>query len=336
MTWAPLAESRHPSRGQMAASRPAERIDASYRARLTGWAVLVVPVLVLAGIGVVVAAVDGQREITGRASWTGILGESDHVVLGPPVTTTMSTGAAAHDGGVDAEVGQLRAEVQALRDALADLERRQTRLESELRVAVATPAAASGRQPEGVSTGRAIAAALLLREAAQTAKPFAAELAAFAALAADLSNNDAGLDRAAVAEFIAQLQPHAGTGMATRRDLRRSFATVVEAVDQARPLSWWESGLVLIGWRADPRAPVDYAATALLYDDLAGAAESLATLAGEPAAAAQGWLKLARARVAIDDAIAGLYRSALAAAPPTGPGDALASVHAAAASAELE
>ena len=335
MTWAPLAESRNPSRGRMTASRPAERIDAPYRARLTRWAVLVVPALVLAGIGVVVAAVDGQREITGRASWTGDLTESPAGAPAPTATTT-SPGIVTKDAAIDAEVRQLRAEVQALRDAVAELQRRQTRLESELRGAVATPAAASGIQLEGVAAGRAVAAALLLREAAQTAKPFAAELAAYAALAADLSPGDAGLDRAAVAELIAQLQPHAGTGMATRRDLRRSFATVAEAVDQARPLSWWESGLVLIGWRADPRAPVDYAATALLYDDLAGAADSLATLADEPAAAAQGWLNLARARLAIDHTVDGLYRSTLAAGAPAVPGEALASVRAAAPSAELE
>jgi hypothetical protein len=296
--------------------------------------------LTVMGLGTVVGSVDLERKVTSLPSWIGSLANPAAKVPAAQSTRGRAGGATARDAGFEAQLRELHAEVQELRGALAQLEHGQTHLERELRDAtagVATLAAAPGRKSEGVAAGRMISASLLLREAAQSAAPFARELGAVAALTADRADSNASFDRAALTERIAQLRPYAETGMATRRDLRRSFAGVVEAVDRTGTPSWWESVLVLIGWRSDPRASVHDAATALLYDDLAGAADSLATLTGESAAAAEGWLTLARARLAIDDAVASLYRSTLVASgAPAVPDEALASVRATAASVEFE
>ena len=161
-----------------------------------------------------------------------------------------------------------------------------------------------------------------LRAALRTAGPFAKELAAVAAVA--------GKDPDA-APAISELRPHASTGIATLESLRRRFdATAGEIVLASLGLEgagWWEragrrlASLVRVrrtaatagGKSAD--AVVARAEALLEAGDLIAATEVLGALEGN--AAADAWLRDARARLAAERAIAKLHIFAISLLEPS-------------------
>jgi antitoxin (DNA-binding transcriptional repressor) of toxin-antitoxin stability system len=218
-------------------------------------------------------------------------------------------------------------ELTGVRDALADLTRRQAGIESRL-TAAAELAALKGDAPsldDEVRTLRLVAAALLLREGAQSARPFGPALERFAAIASSVETAYLEADLPPAAAQIASLQPYAESGVISSLDLRRSFASLPGLIERAQPTGWWDSLLIMVGWRDDPLRPLHEAEAALMAGDLEGAVASLAALQGEAGLVAEGWLNLARARLAADVLVDDLYQLALAAgsAPPAA-GSALA------------
>jgi hypothetical protein len=219
------------------------------------------------------------------------------------------------------------AEVAHVRAALADLTRRQAGIESRLTAAVELAALKDPpSRDDEVRALRLVAAALLLREGAQSARPFGPALDRFAAIAASVEGAYLEADLPPVVERITSLQPYAETGVISSPDLRRSFATLPDLIERAQPSGWWDSLLIMVGWREDPLRPLHEAEVALMVGDLAGAVGSLAALQGEAALVAQGWLDLAEARLAADALVDGLYQLALAAgSAPSAANSALAS-----------
>jgi hypothetical protein len=225
------------------------------------------------------------------------------------------------------EVRALDAELVRLRDAQAHLGKQQAGLESRLAAAIELAAAKGGAFDlvEEVRVLRLVPAALLLREEEESGRPFAPALDQFAAAVAQVDSAYLKADPP-VMKQIASLQPYAENGVLSWRDLRRSFDSLAGLIDRADPLSWWDWSLVMSGWRDDPLAPLHEAEAALMVDDLEGAIASLAVFQGEAALVTEGWLALARARLAADALVEGLYQIALAAgARPPALGSTLAS-----------
>ena len=286
----------------------------------------------LVGLGTLAVTFDATPEQVGPR-WLGRL--DDHVP-GPEARATQLLGATAIgleaelrrvDAGRDGKVRALDAELVRLRDAQAELGKQQAGLESRLAAAIELAAAKGGAFDlvEEVQALRLAPAALLLRETAESGRPFAPALDQFAVLVAGV---DSGSFENAppVMEQIASLQSYADTGVVSWRDLRRSFVSLPGLIERADPLSWWDWGLVVAGWRDDPLAPLHQAQAALMVDDLEGAIASLAALHGEAALVAEGWLALARARLAADALVSDLCQFALAAAAsPSALGSTLAS-----------
>ena len=226
-------------------------------------------------------------------------------------------------GGVRA----LDAELVRLRDAQADLGKQQAGLESRLAAAIELASVKGGAFDlvEEVRALRLVPAALLLRDDEGSGRPFAPALDQFAAAVAQVDSAYLEADPP-VMKQIASLQPYAENGVLSWRDLRRSFASLAGLIDRADPLSWWDWALVVAGWRDDPLAPLHAAQAALMVDDLEGAITSLAAFQGEAALVTEGWLALARARLAADVLVEDLYQIALAAgARPPALGSTLAS-----------
>jgi hypothetical protein len=220
------------------------------------------------------------------------------------------------------------AELAGVRHALADLTRRQAGIESRLTAAVELAALKDDAPSldDEVQALRLVAAALLLREGAQSARPFAPALDRFAAIASRLENAAIEAELPPAAERIASLRPYADSGVISALDLRRSFASLPGLIERAQPSGWWDSMLILVGWRDDPLRPMHEAEAALMGGDLESAVASLAALQGEAALVAEGWLDLARARLAADALVDDLYQLALAAgSAPSAVGSALAS-----------
>jgi hypothetical protein len=218
------------------------------------------------------------------------------------------------DAGHGDSVRALDAELIRLRDAQVDLGKQQAGLESRLTAAIELAAVKGGafNLVEEVRALRLVPAALLLREGAESGRPFAPALEQFAAVAATVDSAYLKADPP-VMEQLASLQPYAETGVVSWRDLRRSFASLAGLIDRAQPSSWWDWALVMSGWRDDPLEPLHEAQAALMVDNLEGAIASLAAFQGEVALVTEGWLALARARLAADAMVDDLYQVALAA-----------------------
>jgi hypothetical protein len=259
--------------------------------------------MLLAGFGLLAVTVDASPEQSGPR-WVGPIDD----------------GMPAREAGGSTEVAHVRA-------ALDDLTRRQAGIESRLTAAVELAALkAPPSLDEEVQALRLVAAALLLREGAQSARPFGPALDRFAAIAASVETADLQADLPPVVQRLAALQPYAETGVISSLDLRHSFASLPGLIERAQPSGWWDALLIMVGWRDDPLRPLHDAEAALMVGDLAGAVGSLAALQGEAALVAQGWLELARARLAADALVDGLYQLALAAgSAPSAAGSALAS-----------
>jgi hypothetical protein len=285
----------------------------------------------LVGLGTLAVTLDATPEQIGPR-WLGRIDDGGPVadarsarLLGA-TAIGLETELRRVDAGHDS-VRALDAELVRLRDAQADLGKQQAGLESRLAAAIELAAAKDGAFDlvEEVRALRLVPAALLLREGAESGQPFAPALEQFAAVAATVDG--AYLEASPpVIEQIASLRPYAEAGVVSWRDLKRSFASLPGLIDRAEPSSWWDWALVMAGWRDDPLRPLHEAQAALMVDDLDGAIASLAAFQGEAALVTEGWLALARARLAADAMVDDLYQAALAAgASPPALGSTLAS-----------
>jgi hypothetical protein len=219
------------------------------------------------------------------------------------------------------------AAVQALGEQQMRLAERQRDIELRLAAAVEL-AAIKPEEPvrDGEVQGlRLVAAALLLRQEAQSARPYRPALERFTTAVSQIDGASVETGLARVLERIAALQPYADAGVVSPRDLRRSFVPLTALVERAVPSSWWDSALILIGWRDDPLQPLQQARDALMVDDLDAAVGALATLQGDAALVAEDWLGLARARLAADVMVDELYSLALVVGSSPVGGPALAS-----------
>ncbi len=157
-----------------------------------------------------------------------------------------------------------------------------------------------------------------LREALRGTMPFAAELQAVGAVAADNPE---------ITKAIAALEPYAASGIPTLATLRRDFDRLAgEIARAARALEgdgWFEwavnrlMSLVTVRRTTDTGdlnsvdAVVARAETSLKAGDLMAAVEELEGLAGPPGAVAAPWLRGAQARLAAERAMATLHVQAV-------------------------
>jgi len=221
----------------------------------------------------------------------------------------------------------LDARAQSLNDALARLEARTGALEK-----TAPPADLADRldsfalksdeagldariaklEAKDVTGALHRAAALLavtgLARATQGDRPFTDEFAAVRALLPGEPE-------------VTALSAYAGKGVPTRAMLRDALeaeaGTILAAAREAAAKTWWQrlwanlAGLVTVRRVGDvggdtAEAHVARAEDALKSDDLPRAVAEISALKGPAADAARGWLKDAKARQAVDGAVAGL------------------------------
>jgi uroporphyrinogen-III synthase len=201
---------------------------------------------------------------------------------------------------------KLEGEMAALRQAVAAQGER-----------LAALAAESGRRA-AESDAPLVVAVGQLRAAAERGQPFRPALDAVAALARDRPGFKAPLDA---------LAPHAGTGAKTLAALRRDFdrigVSAQRAAERAAEGDWidraWARLVSLVSVRRTgeaatgdgPGALVSRAEAALARGDLAAALAALEKLPPAGRAAAAAWMAEARARAAVDTALAALDRLAI-------------------------
>jgi len=204
-------------------------------------------------------------------------------------------------GALEAETGSraanATAELQTLRGDLARLADRLTALEREV------------QSQAGVDRSGAARLALLLqmRAAIDAGRPFNAEYDAFHSLVQGQP------DLAAAAEPLGAAAP---AGVATRSVLAERLHRLAGhiATATAAPSDWRTAALARmralvtirhIGGAAQsaPEAGVEAAETALARGDLAGAVGALDALAGANGEAAEPWLQMAHARLAVEAAL---------------------------------
>ena len=207
-------------------------------------------------------------------------------------------------GGAEGEGVQPAARGEELSATVADISQRVGALE---RTDTMAAGAAIGTQATVLAVGQ-------LREALRGTAPFAAELQAVGAVAAE----DPEITKA-----IAALEPYAASGIPTLATLRRDFDRLAgEIARAARALEgdgWLEwavnrlMSLVTVRRTTDSAdlnsvdAVVARAETSLKAGDLMAAVEELEGLAGPPGAAAAPWLRGAQARLAAERAMATLH-----------------------------
>lgn len=157
-----------------------------------------------------------------------------------------------------------------------------------------------------------------MREALRTSEPFAEELEAVQALAAD---------DPAVAEALAAFSGRAEAGIPTAAELAARFdgvaGAVVRAAAEAGDGGWVEQALAGLAsvvtvrptgeevGGTGPGAAVARAEARLAAGDLDGAVAALASLRGPAAAAAADWLDGARARLAAERGLKALHAHAV-------------------------
>jgi len=162
-----------------------------------------------------------------------------------------------------------------------------------------------------------VAATGQLRIRAERGGAFAAELSAVKALA-DPANSD-------VADMLTELQPHAETGVATPEALTRTFRSLAGSLVQAAPqkADWiaraWARVTALVSVRRtgevagqSNEARVARAEARLSAGDLESAVDEVSNLTGPAQTTVAGWLSQARARLAVEAALANLSRHAMA------------------------
>ena len=226
--------------------------------------------------------------------------------------------------GTGKELTELRQQVEKLSADGTDLAAKVAALERS------TPAKST---TDSTDTGLLLAL-LQIRDAVETARPFATEYDALTALARN---------RPEIGEAAASLSEAAKSGVATRAVLAKRLHEVAAGIASAAPSASdadWGSealarlrGLVTIrrvggAGQSGSEAAVSAAESNLAAGDLAGAISALDRLSGAPAEAARPWLQMARQRLAVENALrrvealltARLGRSAdpITASPPPG------------------
>ena len=207
--------------------------------------------------------------------------------------------AASREAREAAEVGKVQQELTRLSTLAADFADRLAAQERRSRAEERTQ-----------STDAALLVALLqIREAVEQARPFAAELNAFTALAHDRP------DLLATAAPLAEVAREGVTG---RLALAKRLAEAAGAIANATalpPQADWESqalarlrSLVTIrriegAPQGEPEAAVHAAEVALERGDLGDAVAQLDRLAGANAEAAGPWLRMAGQRLAVEAAL---------------------------------
>jgi hypothetical protein len=196
------------------------------------------------------------------------------------------------------DLSELRQRLEKLAAAEADLASRMQSLEKTARAQAANPTDAG-----------LLVALLQIREAIEAGRPFGAEYNTVAALARD---------RPDIAKAATPLSDTAKTGVATRTVLAKRLHELAGSIANAQPAtaeSDWGSaalarlrGLVTVrriggSGQSGPEAAVRAAEMALASGDLAGAIAALDKLGDAPADAAQTWLRMARQRLAAEEAL---------------------------------
>ena len=213
---------------------------------------------------------------------------------------------------------QARQDVETgrLAQSLAELDRRLADLGSV--VAKANDQAGGAKAAQAVLESQTRVLALLqLRAVMRRPVPFDAELKAVRAFGGKYDELE---------PLLAAVEPYASTGILLDAQLRREFASVVEAVGrtEARPgmLHWLTSvpGVSTLGnltnWSAEPPPPpeaaaqqerpaafVDRAQQHLYDNDLRGAVDELSRLDGDAAGAVRVWLGQTKARLAANQMV---------------------------------
>jgi hypothetical protein len=197
------------------------------------------------------------------------------------------------------ELTDIRQQVQQLNSANADLGNRVAALEKGEQ-------AQSAADPTDTSL---LLAVLQIREALETARPFAAEYDALAAPAKS---------RPDIAAAAAPLAEPAKSGVASRAVLIERLRALRGAIATAQPApaegdwaarAWGQlRGLVTIrrvdgAGQSAAEAAVGAAERALAAGDLAGSVAVLEGLTGPSADAARPWLQMARQRLAAEEAL---------------------------------
>ena len=197
------------------------------------------------------------------------------------------------------ELTEIRQQVQQLTTANADLGKRVAALEKGEQ-------AQSAADPTDTTLLLAI---LQIREAIETARPFAAEYDALAALAKA---------RPDIAAAAAPLAEPAKSGVASRAVLIERLRALRGAIATAQPAqpdrdwatrAWGQlRGLVTIrrvdgAGQSAAEAGVSAAERALAAGDLPGAVTALDGLTGPAAETARPWLQMARQRLAAEEAL---------------------------------
>jgi hypothetical protein len=205
---------------------------------------------------------------------------------------------ASREAGEAAEMRKVQQELRRLTTAAADLADRLAAQEQRLQ--------AEKTQPSGAIL---LVALLQIREAVEQARPFAAELGAFTALAHHRP------DLLAAAAPLAQV---AREGVAGRLALVKRLAEVAGHITNATappPEADWESqalarlrSLITIrriegAPQSEPEAAVRAAEVALGRGDLGDSVAQLDRLAGANAEAAGPWLRVARQRLEVEAAL---------------------------------
>jgi uroporphyrinogen-III synthase len=246
--------------------------------------------------------------------------EAARAAAQPSPDAARDTGAAtAALAAVAAENQRLAAEIFALRDELSRLSGArevEARLAEERR---AEEQRAAGRREDGDRATRLGAAVAALRAVLSRGGDAGAELAALRALAS-------GQPRlaAALAQVEAQLAATPPTLEALRASLPGLAAAALRAARATNPSpGWWDAALARLSALAavrrvgevegeDAEALLARAERRLEAGELAAAIDLVARLAGPAAPVLAPWLAQARARAALDDALATLARAAAA------------------------
>lgn len=204
----------------------------------------------------------------------------------------------SREAGAAGETRKLQQELSELRGAIAELAQRLPAIERQL------------RSQTGAERNEAALALLLLqmREAVEQARPFPAEFNAFKSLAGD----------PALSAAADPLGEAARNGIASRAVLTKRLAElagqIAAATEPPGDGGWGFQmlarlrGLVTIrhvdgATQTGPEAAVSAAQSSLAGGDLAGSIAALDRLSGANAEAARPWLRMARERLAVEQAL---------------------------------
>ncbi len=261
-----------------------------------------------------IAAIEGQVKALGET--VSILGRrTDEAVTAARDARQRAEASAAAPAGPQAGMPAIeRSELETLANRVAAVERSEKAVEAEL--AKRPPAEAGDRSL------RLVVAATALKTAVERGDPFAGELAAVKALAADGKSSDP--------KNLAALEPLAASGLPSATALSRELSGLSTSLLQAAGVPPRDGGILeklqagaekLVRIRPiddvagnDPAAIVARIEARASQEDISGALVELAKLPPAARAPAEAWIKKAQMRMAAlessrrisADALAGL------------------------------